>query len=108
MAHEEFGHCEIEHVAKQHEKHGQVTHDGRYHDKPHADTQPREAHDILAGVQRVRLRRTLHVYRTRKIKGILRCITGGLRTIKTTAFRVITSRIDVSQLYCHHHDVNLR
>ena len=56
VAHEELGDCEFQHVTEQHEKNGQVAYHSRNDDKPHTDTQPREAHDIFAGVQGVRLR----------------------------------------------------
>jgi hypothetical protein len=65
VTHEELGHCEIKHVAKQDEKHGQVANHSRDHNEPHADTQPREAHDVLTGVQGVRLGPALHMDRTR-------------------------------------------
>ena len=53
VAHEELGHGKLQHVTEQHEKNGQVAYHSRDDDKPHTDTQPREAHDILTRVQRV-------------------------------------------------------
>jgi len=55
VAHEELGHGELQHVTEQHEKNGQVAYHSRDDDKPHTDTQPREAHDVLTRVQRVGL-----------------------------------------------------
>jgi len=55
VAHEEFGHGELQHVTEQHEKNGQVAYHSRDDDKPHTDTQPCEAHDILTRVQGVGL-----------------------------------------------------
>ena len=55
VAHEELGHGELQHVTEQHEKNGQVAYHSCDDDKPHTDTEPREAHDILTRVQGVGL-----------------------------------------------------
>lgn len=111
VAHEELRHSEIEHIAKQHEKHGQVANHRRDHDEPHADTQPREAHDIFAGVQCVGFWPAFDMDRTAKRMRILpymgphRDVNGELKEHGLFRMRMHTIQVNGD---CHNKVIKLK